>query len=458
VSWASSAGGAAFFTFAIASCTAILGNDFVITEGSGASGGGSAGGASATTGGAGGAGAAGGSGGGDDAPGPLQCDWLTLERVQTLATDEQYGGGRMYISRAGQAVRWAATAFSPAGSNIHVFMATDNQVSQASFAGTDAFPFIKLDGNNYGMINGDRSGGVFVLRLLMLANGETNGIQEELARVVGNTNHAEAVGFSSGDDGTASIMYATRVDNGDYTASLVRWNGADVNAPVAFNDSSDTPSLNSNDYEIMAIARDGTTNYAILGGPFEGAARTRHFLVPDDVTGAVTPIVDTPASSTDPILAAVQRRSDGDFLVIDVQIGGTPKIYMGVLPFAEIPTHDALALPSVTSLPATSVPTGEVDLMSSPESLVIGGVFANNSSGVHFSVVHRQSGVRFDGLMPFPAGILPNAFTIGRLNGVILDDLFDTGLGGKVWIAFHITDTALNQQQMFFGRVACSPI
>src|SRR5690606_39195399 len=101
---------------AAASCTTLLGNDFVITGGTGASGGagpgpGVGGTGAANNGGAGGSGAMGAGGNGGTGPGPLTCTWIDLEQVESLATEpsgfRNYQGGRMHATLAGNAVRWA---------------------------------------------------------------------------------------------------------------------------------------------------------------------------------------------------------------------------------------------------------------------------------------------------------------------------------------------------------------
>jgi hypothetical protein len=457
-----------------ASCTAILGNDFTIIGGAG---GGASGGAGPGSGGSGGSGASstggGGMGGGmgGEGPGPLSCDWATMEQVQTLEGDpsgfREYNGGQMYMSETGRLVRWTVGRPDPNNSDqgVILFSADEDNVNITTVTGHEGFSFVRLDGQNHALpvaefTNSPQSR---ILRLLVLDDDDeqgTGGTFHELTTLTGDIQHFEARALSPGD-GTALVLYTAQLDTGPFEAHALEWDGVSAGTPVLFDDSSGHPSYTDGDYEFAVATRDGIDNHVVLGTAFDGGTRTRHFVIPDGDLASAAIARDEPASLMQPVLVDFHRRSTGDFTVSYAALGAAaPELYMGILPGSELATHDPADLPLAASLTANSIP-GEAQLLTTTDSLLLVGTENGMPLGLRAVIVHRLSGVRFDEFIPFPdAGIFPTDFDIQRVSAASVDgDVFDTFLGGDIYVAFHLVnnDGTDPHSEMFFGRLECGP-
>ncbi len=451
------------------SCTTLLGNDFVISAGNGGNGGTGPGGGAGGDGGS-GDGGTGGTGGaigtGGMGPGPLTCEWLNVEQVESLATQpiglRSYDGGRMFATRTDRAIRWATTrpGANASAPILTLYSVTDTNTFVQPYQGSEVFGFVQLDGNTAALLYRAPLVGApgTQFRMLAIDNEDESGlnaVRSDLFPVTGAIDRVQARAVSL-SDGSATILHTVRVNGGPYEAFISSWDGNIATTPVRFDDSADENAYTSGDYELAAVARYGSDNFVVLGAPFENATRIRHFVVPDDVTAGLTPIRDDAAVITKPFLAGIEPRADGDFLVSYALIGASAEVRMTVLAGSALASHDETTFPVADALPAASIPD-ETQLISTDESLIFVGVFDTPEDGMQLAIVHRQSGTRFDGYLTYPnLTIFPGNFTVQRVAAAITSDAIDTAFGAEIIVAFFLTDDDSGHDEMFVGRISCS--
>lgn len=461
----------------LAACTTLLGNDFTIVDGSGGGGPGQGGAGGGATGGGGsgassngGSGGAGG-GGGVMGPGPLDCTWIDVEKVADLSSEpagsDQWGGGRMQMTLTDREVRWIVGRTLASGAQvIELFSANeDNVETSAHGTYTGCYGFARIDGNTTGaLLEGPAAGAQGrIIDLMLIDDSDSSGsgaTTESIAATIGDVSDYEAAITSAGD-GTAAIAYTHRLSGDVHRAKFVRWvNGTGTEPEVEFDNSTATPSLTAGDYEVGFFVRDADgDNHALLGTAFEGATRARHFILPDDVSGMVTPTRNDVLTSTSPILLpeSVRRRADDTFLAAYAVFTDPAEVRMGTFPASELDTHAPTDLPVVSTIVSTEVPD-ETGFDATDNSLLIMGTQTDATLGVRLMLFHKDSGLRENVLLAYPdSGIFPSSYEVQRFNAVFVSDTIDTTFGGEIYAAWYVRDDATSKDSMYLGRVECVP-